>query len=151
MGKVNKRSAILKALENPENATLTVAKLAKKLGVSEQTLYRYRKMAKTIVEIPVVHKRKLQPKVTVSGVRSAWEKKYAALDSHYSELADKHIALAKKADAHAEAEFRLSEELENWKDIAGDRLASLHQQRGVIIYLEGKVAQLEKKLGNPNN
>lgn len=74
---------------------------------------------------------------------AALNAKYEALDNRYSELAEKHREMAKKADQHRNAEIKLQAEVEQYKQSAAERLVALHQQRGIIAYLEQKIAQLE--------
>ena len=69
--------------------------------------------------------------------------RYEALDNRYSELADKHREMAKKADQHRNAEMKLQDEVEHLRQASAERLVALHQQRGIISYLEQKIAQLE--------
>lgn len=89
--------------------------------------------------------RKLQPKVTVATVKRNWEKKYAALSARYDELADKHIQMARIADQHRNAQENAESELQEFQDLASERLVLCHKMQGIIEYLEIK---LEEANGN---
>lgn len=82
----------------------------------------------------VTKPRKLQPKVTVAGVKRKWEEQYSELDTKYGNLCLAHLELAKKADEHHNAEVKL-------RELAEDRLILCHKMQGVIEYLEMKLGE----------
>lgn len=82
--------------------------------------------------------KKLKPKVTVASVRRQWQEKFAQLDLQYSILAERNAELARVQDVYLSEKVTLSQALNKAQDLATDRLITIHQLEGVIMYLEGK-------------
>lgn len=82
--------------------------------------------------------KKLKPKVTIASVRRQWQEKFAQLDFQYSILAERNAELARVQDIYLSEKVTLSQALNKAQDLATDRLITIHQLEGVIMYLEGK-------------
>lgn len=83
--------------------------------------------------------KKLKPKVTIASVRRQWQEKFAQLDFQYSILAERNAELARVQDIYLSEKVTLSQALNKAQDLATDRLITIHQLEGVIMYLEGKL------------
>lgn len=120
----SKQHIVAKAHENPKYAAMSGRELSKAIGVCQPAISKWRKanFNKPVVKVTIEKTRptrRLPAKVTVASVKRKWEEKYAALNKQYEWLADRHVEMARAADAHRNNEKNLLNEIIDLKTKIG--------------------------------